>query len=108
LGLAARIWAVAALGSAFRTTVEIDHGQAVVTTGPYNWIRHPSYVGLLLVVAGFGLALGNWLSVAVCLVVPLPAVVRRIDVEEAELNRVLGDAYRAYQARTARLIPGIW
>jgi protein-S-isoprenylcysteine O-methyltransferase Ste14 len=40
--------------------------------------------------------------------VPLPALLRRIQVEEAELNRVLGDPYRAYQTRTKRLIPGLW
>jgi protein-S-isoprenylcysteine O-methyltransferase Ste14 len=108
LGLATRVWAIATLGSEFRTTVEVDPGQAVVATGPYKWIRHPSYAGLLLILAGFGLALGNWLSLAACLVLPLPALVRRIQVEEAELTRVLGDAYRTYQVRTARLIPGLW
>jgi protein-S-isoprenylcysteine O-methyltransferase Ste14 len=108
LGLATRIWAVATLGASFRTTVEVDPGQAVVSTGPYRWVRHPSYTGLLLIVAGFGLAQGNWLSLAVCLVLPLPALVRRIHVEEAELNRVLGEAYRSYQATTTRLIPGVW
>jgi protein-S-isoprenylcysteine O-methyltransferase Ste14 len=108
LGLATRVWAIAALGGAFRTTVEVDPDQAVVTTGPYTWIRHPSYAGLLLIVAGLGLAIGNWLSAAACLALPLPALVWRIHVEEAELSRVLGDAYRAYQARTARLVPGRW
>jgi len=108
VGLATRIWAVATLGRSFRTTVEVDAGQAVVSTGPYRWVRHPSYTGLLLIVAGFGLAADNWVSLLACLVLPLPAFVRRIHVEEAELNRVLGDAYRSYQASTVRLIPGIW
>jgi protein-S-isoprenylcysteine O-methyltransferase Ste14 len=108
VGLATRVWAVAALGGAFRTTVEVDPDQAVVSTGPYRWIRHPSYAGLLLILAGLGLALGNWLSAAACLALPLPALVWRIHVEEAELSRVLGDAYRAYQTRTARLIPRRW
>ena len=108
LGLATRIWAVAALGGAFRTTVEVDPDQAVVTTGPYKWIRHPSYAGLLLILAGLGLAIGNWLSAAACLVLPLPALAWRIHVEEAELSRVLGNAYRAYYTSTARLIPGLW
>ena len=108
LGLATRVWAIAALGGDFRTTVEVDPGQAVVSTGPYKRIRHPAYAGLLLVVAGFGLAIGNWLSLAVCLVLPLPSVVRRIHVEEAELERVLGDAYRTYEAETTRLIPWLW
>jgi protein-S-isoprenylcysteine O-methyltransferase Ste14 len=107
-GLATRVWAVAALGHAFRTTVEVDPDQAVVATGPYRWIRHPSYAGLLLIVAGLGLTERNWLSAAACLALPLPALAWRIHVEEAELGRVLGDAYRDYQAGTARLIPGRW
>ena len=108
LGLALRVWAIAALGGAFRTTVEVEPGQPVVSTGPYRWIRHPSYAGLLLVVAGFGAALGNWLSLMACVVLPLPAIVWRIHVEEAELNCVLGEAYRAYQSDSARLIPRLW
>jgi protein-S-isoprenylcysteine O-methyltransferase Ste14 len=108
VGLATRVWAVAALGGAFRTTVEVDPDQAVVTTGPYKRIRHPSYAGLLLILAGLGFALGNWLSAAACLALPLPALAWRIHVEEAELSRVLGDDYRAYQTRTARLIPRRW
>jgi protein-S-isoprenylcysteine O-methyltransferase Ste14 len=108
LGLALRVWAIASLGRAFRTTVEVDAGQAVVSSGPYRRIRHPSYLGLLAIVAGLGLALGNWLSLAACLVLPLPAFVRRIQVEEAELTRVLGDAYTRYRRVTARLIPGLW
>ena len=108
LGLALRAWAVAALGRAFRTTVEVDAGQPVVSTGPYRWVRHPSYSGLLLIVAGCGLASGSWPVVAVCVVLPLLALVRRIHVEEAEMVSVLGDRYRVSQARTKRLIPGVW
>lgn len=108
LGLSIRVWAITTLGSAFRTTVEVDPGQAVVSNGPYASIRHPSYAGVLLILAGFGLALGNWLALAICLVVPAPAIVRRIQVEEAELNRVLGDPYRTYQTKTKRLVPGLW
>jgi protein-S-isoprenylcysteine O-methyltransferase Ste14 len=108
LGLAVRVWAVAALGSSFRTTVEVEPGQAVVSSGPYRWIRHPSYTGLLLIVLGFGVASGSPAALAVCLVLPSAAIARRIFVEEAELERVLGEPYRRYRARTARLIPGLW
>jgi protein-S-isoprenylcysteine O-methyltransferase Ste14 len=108
LGLAIRVWAIAALGRAFRTTVEVDPGQAVVDTGPYRWVRHPSYSGLLLIVTGCGLASGSWLAIAICPVLPLPALLFRVRVEEAELVGVLGDRYRAYQARTKRLIPGVF
>jgi protein-S-isoprenylcysteine O-methyltransferase Ste14 len=108
LGLVIRMWAIAVLGRSFRTTVEVDPEQAVVASGPYRWVRHPSYTGLLLIVAGFGLGTGYWLALVVCIALPLPALLRRIRVEEAELTRVLGDRYRAYQAQTRRLVPGLW
>jgi protein-S-isoprenylcysteine O-methyltransferase Ste14 len=108
LGLALRIWAIATLGRAFRTTVEVDPAQAVVSSGPYRWIRHPSYAGLWLIVAGFGLATGSWPALGLCALLPLPALLRRIQVEETELTDVLGDRYRAYRAQTKRLIPGLW
>ena len=108
LGLALRVWAIATLGDSFRTTVQVAPGQAVVTRGPYRWVRHPSYLALLLIVAGYGLAVGGWPSVIVGLAVPLPAVVWRIRVEEAELERVLGEPYRSYRVGRARLIPRLW
>lgn len=107
-GLALRVWAVATLGRAFRTTVEVDSDQPVVSRGPYARIRHPSYTGLLLILAGTGLAVGNWLGFAACLLLPLPSLVVRIHVEEAELVRVLGDPYLRYRTRTKRLVPGLW
>jgi protein-S-isoprenylcysteine O-methyltransferase Ste14 len=108
LGLALRAWSVVVLGRSFRTTVEVDAGQAVVSRGPYRWVRHPSYTGLLLTAAGFGLAFSNWPGLILCLVLPEVATLRRIGVEEAELTKVLGDPYRAYQDHTKRLIPGVW
>ena len=108
LGLALRVWSIAMLGESFRTTVEVERGQRVISAGPYRFVRHPSYAGLLLVFAGFGVALGDWLSLAACVLLPLPALVWRIHVEEAELTRVLGEAYRTYQSHTARLIPRVW
>jgi protein-S-isoprenylcysteine O-methyltransferase Ste14 len=50
----------------------------------------------------------NWLALVICIALLLPALLRRIHVEEAELTNVLGDRYRAYQAQTKRLIPGLW
>jgi len=94
-GLAVRIWAILVLGRAFRTTVEVDPGQAVVDCGPYRWVRHPSYAGTLVISAGVGLTLGNWLSLAIMLLLPLAAMLRRISVEETALTEVLGQPYQA-------------
>lgn len=108
VGLAVRIWAVVALGPAFRTTVEVDAGQAVVDRGPYRWVRHPSYTGMLLISIGAGLTFGNWLSLAILVLLPLAAMLRRIAVEEATLTEVMGEPYLTYQERTRRLVPGLW
>jgi protein-S-isoprenylcysteine O-methyltransferase Ste14 len=107
-GLVVRIWAVATLGGSFSTFLQVDAGQAVVSRGPYRWVRHPSYTGLLLVALGFGLGAGNWLSLAVCAVGPLLGLLPRMAVEESELTRVLGEPYRSYQRATHRLVPGLW
>jgi protein-S-isoprenylcysteine O-methyltransferase Ste14 len=108
IGLAVRVWAVLVLGSAFRTTVEVDAGQSLVDRGPYRLVRHPSYTGILLIAVAFGVTLGNWLSVVILLVIPLGTVLRRIAVEEATLTEVIGQPYIAYKKRTKRLVPGLW
>ena len=54
------------------------------------------------------LGLDNWLSLAVCSVLPAVALGRRIKVEEEELTRVLGEQYDTYRTGTKRLIPGLW
>ncbi len=108
VGLAVRVWAVLTLRGSFSTFIQVDADQAVVTRGPYRWVRHPSYTGLLLVALGFGLGAGNWLSLAICAVIPPLGLLPRIAAEESELARVLGDQYRSYQRATHRLVPGLW
>lgn len=108
VGIAIRYRAVAELGESFRTTVEVDKDQEVVSSGPYKVIRHPSYTGLLLASAGFGLAGYSWAGFAVCVLLPLSAMLQRIRVEERELLSVLGDPYRSYRKQTKRLVPGLW
>jgi protein-S-isoprenylcysteine O-methyltransferase Ste14 len=107
-GLALRVWAVASLGRFFRRDVVVQEGHAVVEDGPYRRIRHPAYAGNLLVALGVGIALANWLSIAALVVVPLLGHLPRIRVEEHALESELGEPYRRYEARTARLVPGIW
>jgi protein-S-isoprenylcysteine O-methyltransferase Ste14 len=108
LGLALRTWAVHVLGRFFKFTVVVQVDHQVVDTGPYRLIRHPSYTGLLMIELGLGIALGTWLSIPACLLPPLVAFSIRLLTEEQVLARELGEPYRAYMARTKRLIPGVW
>lgn len=107
-GFALRFWAVRTLGRFFRVEVSVDSGQTLVDTGPYARLRHPSYTGLLAFYLGLGISLDSYLSVAAAVLLPLAAIVNRIGHEERLLLRELGEPYRAYSARTARLIPGVW
>jgi protein-S-isoprenylcysteine O-methyltransferase Ste14 len=108
VGLAVRVWAVLTLGGSFSTFLQVDVDQAVVTRGPYRWVRHPSYTGLLLVALGFGVGAGNWLSLVICAVVPPLGLLPRIALEESQMTRVLGERYRSYQRATHRVVPGLW
>jgi protein-S-isoprenylcysteine O-methyltransferase Ste14 len=108
LGLGLRVWAVAVLGASFRTTIELHEGQRVIQGGPYRFIRHPSYAGLLLMCVGLGLALRNAVSLVVALVPPVIALVHRIGLEEAAMAAEMGPEYAAYRERTWRLVPGLW
>ena len=108
VGMALRYWAVITLGAFFRTTIETDKDQKVVSSGPYQLIRHPSYCGWLLVCLGYGIAVQNWLSLLVAFLLPLVALLYRIQVEERLLVSSLGTAYVEYQKKTKRLIPWIW
>jgi protein-S-isoprenylcysteine O-methyltransferase Ste14 len=106
-GLAVRIWAIVVLGNSFRTTVEVDTSQRVVDSGPYRWVRHPSYTGIVLLMAGLGLVYGNVPALAVLLVLSAGVLTHRIFVEEAVLTEVIGQAYADYAARIKRLVPGL-
>jgi protein-S-isoprenylcysteine O-methyltransferase len=107
-GIALRVWAVRTLGPLFCTVVVIQDDHRLITTGPYRLLRHPSYAGSLLTLAGIGLALGNWLSLLVAVLGALIGFTRRIPVEEAVLQTRFGDEYTAYTRRTWRLVPLIW
>ena len=107
-GIGVRQWAVALLGSLFTVDVRVREGQQVIDRGPYRFVRHPSYSGLLLTLAGIGVSLDNWLSIA-CVVLPASlGIIVRIEVEERALLTELGEPYRRYAEGRARLVPHLW
>ena len=107
-GMLLRLWAVLTLGRLFTTTVVVRQEQAVVTSGPYKFVRHPSYLGVMILLGGFGLALGDLASASVMVVLPALGLMWRIRVEEAALRMGLGDSYIEYCRGRARLVPWIW
>jgi protein-S-isoprenylcysteine O-methyltransferase len=108
LGLALRWYSIMYLGRFFTVNVAIHSGHEVIDTGPYRFIRHPSYAGALLAFLGLALSLANWWSLALIMVPVLWAFSRRISVEESALASALGAPYIQYMARTKRLAPFIY
>jgi protein-S-isoprenylcysteine O-methyltransferase len=107
-GISLRWYAIIYLGRFFTVDVAIAPEHEVIDSGPYRWIRHPSYTGAILAFVGFGLLLRNWLAL-LCLILPIAAAfLWRIHVEEHVLSDALGDRYRAYMRRTKRLLPFIY
>jgi protein-S-isoprenylcysteine O-methyltransferase Ste14 len=89
------------------STIEVEEGQPVVSTGPYAYVRHPMYSGALLLLAAMPLALGSWLTVL--LIIPFfPVLAWRILDEEDFLRKNL-PGYAEYMRRVRyRLVPHVW
>jgi protein-S-isoprenylcysteine O-methyltransferase Ste14 len=107
-GLVLRFWSMRVLGEYYTRTLQVTGQQAVVDQGPYRVIRHPGYLGTLLVWIGAGIAMANWLATALIPLLMGTAYAYRIRSEEAMLLDTLGKSYQGYRERTWRLIPYIY
>jgi protein-S-isoprenylcysteine O-methyltransferase len=107
-GLVLRWYSIIHLGRFFTVNVAIATDHRLIDTGPYRFIRHPSYTGALMAFLGLGLCMANWASLA-ALIVPVWLVfLRRMQVEETALLRAFAASYEDYMQRTKRLIPGVY
>lgn len=108
IGIAIRSIAIVQLGRFHTPNVAVLADHEVIDHGLYRNVRHPSYLGALIAFFGFGLALGNWLSLLVIALLTPPVYLFRIREEEAALAAALGKSYESYRCRTWRLIPHVF
>jgi len=102
---ALRRWCFRALGQFFTGEVRVRPEQLVITTGPYRYVRHPSYTAGMMLVVGVAVALGTWLGTLIALALAAIGYGYRVRVEERALSEKIGTPYRDYAARTKRFIP---
>jgi len=102
-----RLWPVYVLGNRFSGLVAIQPGHTLVTNGPYTYIRHPSYLGVIVIMLGWALVFRSGVGVLLTALILVP-LIARIRAEENLLRSQFGEEYNAYCARTARLIPGVY
>jgi len=107
-GILFRFWSIQTLGNFFSTRLIIQESHELITTGPYKYLRNPSYTGALTTFIGFGFGIGNWLSTAVLLFTALITYAWRIRVEDKMLLERFGQTYEDYKKRTWALIPFVW
>lgn len=104
LGYAGTLWAYVAMGDTWRIGINAKEKNALISRGPYQWIRHPIYFFQVVMLIGVALLLPTPLSFIV-LATHYVCVLIKVSDEEKYLTSVHGDAYRDYLTRTGSLFP---
>lgn len=101
-------WAIVYLREYYSAKISVGKSQVLLQSGPYRVIRHPSYLGMLLIGVGVALGYASLLGLLAAPLLLIPGLIYRISVEERLLQGRFGAEYSSYQKRTKRLIPGVW
>jgi protein-S-isoprenylcysteine O-methyltransferase Ste14 len=107
-GLIIRWTSIIQLKKAFTVDVAISKAHELKTDDLYRIIRHPSYLGLLLIMAGESVAMDSLRSFLVVVLPMIIAILYRIHVEEKLLEEGFGEMYQVYMRKTKRIIPYIY
>ena len=108
LGLIIRITSIVTLKQQFTYTVTKIENHELIESGLYKYIRHPGYLGQLLIFIGLSTSLSNWLSIIFMIIPVSVGYIYRIKVEEKFMKDQMGQKYMDYQKKTKRLIPMIY
>ena len=108
IGLIIRVTSILTLKQQFTYTVTKIDNHELVETGLYKSIRHPGYLGQLIIFLGISTALSNWLSILFMIIPVFLGYLNRIKVEEKFMIEEMGQKYIDYQKKTKRLIPMIY
>ena len=104
VGTALSIWARYCLGEYWSARVTLKEGHQLIRSGPYAFVRHPIYTGMLVACFGTALVVGEWRGI-LAVVLLLAAHSRKAMREERMLTREFGDQYTSYRHSTGFLLP---
>jgi protein-S-isoprenylcysteine O-methyltransferase Ste14 len=102
------MWAWLAQGRDGQAHRPANRSQHVAYRGPYQFVRHPGYTGLVLLALGIAQGFSSVIALTAIPFLLLPAIGNRICSNEEQRLAALGREYREYQRRTKRLLPGLW
>jgi protein-S-isoprenylcysteine O-methyltransferase Ste14 len=103
-GLLFAVWARRHLATNWSADVTLKVGHELITSGPYAWVRHPIYTGLLLAFLGSAIAVGEWRAVVAVTLVGL-TFWRKLRTEERGMRELFSERYIDYSRRVPALIP---
>ncbi len=107
-GLALRLWSMRTLRRSFSYDVKVSAGQELVTSGPYAFVRHPAYTGIVLLSVSCGVWNPSLIGLVALTLTTLPQVMVRIAAEERLLAAHFGARWHGYAGRSWRLVPYVW
>lgn len=105
-GIGIAVWARLYLGRNWSSRPVAKEGHELVTTGPYAYVRHPIYTGVIM--AALGTALTGTLFGVGVFFIATGIFLSRIPREERIMQELFPNEFPAYRARTKRLIPFVW
>ena len=105
LGFGLLQWAQNTLGKNWSDTPRMIKEQSLITSGPYQFVRHPIYTAFILILGSTLLIAANWLIGLAWLGMTILELASRIQFEEGLMLEYFGDPYREYMKRTGRLLP---
>src|SRR6266404_2505290 len=103
-GIALAIWARFYLGQNWSSAVSIKVGHQLIRSGPYRWVRHPIYSGILLAMVGTALARGKPVGLLAITLFWLGFLIKS-RMEEQFMRKTFGKEYEQYSRTTGALIP---
>ena len=106
LGFGFAVWARIVLGRNWSGIVTVKEDHTLITRGPYEWVRHPIYTGILLALLGTAVTLGTVLNLVEVPVVAL-AFWLKMRPEERFMLETFGEQYAVYRRQVKALIPGV-
>jgi protein-S-isoprenylcysteine O-methyltransferase Ste14 len=108
LSFAIRRRAIAALGRFWSLHVEIRDSHEFVRSGPFRWVRHPTYFSMILELMSIGLILNSYISFLVAAAIFIPTLLMRLKLEETALVEKFGATYQTYRCETPAIFPYKW
>ena len=107
LGSLLRRWCFRTLGQYFTGDVKASADQPVIRTGPYRFVRHPSYTAGIMMFTGIGLALGSWFTFLLITIASIATYWYRVTIEERALLGTIGEQYASFMKERKRFIPHV-